>query len=242
MTKQILGSKKYNYSWGDSRYEKIESFNEIHRTEMNSEYHRTISLDTITSDYILVCGCSQSQGESVALEKTYSSILQETLGIPVYNMSISGSGCDFISTNIQEWCGNFPIKPKHVVIQWSHIDTRMYHERDQMLYHLGPWTIDKNFRHDLWKKEHELQSIYISTMDKLSERSTKFRLELHEFLNLHEIKYTEFKYGDQDNIFPDVDAIQQIDVGSDGRHMGEKSHQHLAETISKIITDTMKIK
>ncbi len=230
-----MGSKKYNYCWGDSRYEKIESFNGIYRSEMNSEYHRTISPESITSDYILVCGCSQSEGESVALEKIYSSVLQDLLKIPVYNMSISGSGCDFISTNIQEWCTNFPIKPKHVIVQWSQTSTRMYHERDHMRYHLGPWTIDKNFRHDLWKKEHELQSIYISNMDKLSERSIKFRLELNEFLNLHEIKFTEFKYGDQDNIFSDVTAIQQIDFGSDGRHMGEKSHENLAKTISKIL-------
>jgi len=235
MIKKIMGSKKYNYCHGDSRYEKIESSNGIHRSEMNSEFHRTISPDAITSDYILVCGCSQSQGESVALEKTYSSVLQKTLGIPVYNMSISGSGCDFISANIQEWCSNFPIKPKHVVVQWSHIDTRMYHEKDEMLYHLGPWTIDKNFKHNLWKKEHELQSIYISNMNKLNERSTKFRLELVEFLNSHSINFTEFKCGDHDNVFSDVATIQKLDAGSDGSHMGEKSHQTLAETISKIL-------
>jgi hypothetical protein len=237
MMTKIMGSKKYNYCYGDSRYEKIESFNGIHRSEMNSEYHRTISTESITSDYVLVCGCSQSQGESVPLEKTYSSILQDLLEMPVYNISIGGSGCDFISTNIQEWCSNFPIKPKHVVIQWSQIDTRMYYIKDQELYHLGPWTIDKNFRHNLWKKEYEFQSIYISNIDKLSQLSINSRLELIEFLNLHKISFTEIKYGDRNNIFPEVSSIENIDFGADGRHMGEKSHQNLAEIISKILHD-----
>lgn len=235
MITKIIGSQKYNYCYGDSRYEKIVSFNGIHRSEMNSEYHRTISPDTITSDYILVCGCSQSQGESVRLQKTYSSLLQESLGIPVYNMSISGSGCDFISTNIQEWCLNFPIKSKHIIVQWSHTDTRMYHVRDQQIYHLGPWTIDKNLRHDLWKKEHELQSIYTDNIDKIGQRSVNARLELQEFLNGQKINFTEFKCGDHNNIFSDIDNIQRIDVASDGSHIGEKSHQNLAEIISKIL-------
>ena len=237
MMTKIIGNRKYNYCYGDSRYELLDSYNEMHRSEMNSEYHRTISTESITSDYVLVCGCSQSQGESVSLEKTYSSILQDLLEMPVYNISIGGSGCDFISKNIQEWCSNFPIKPKHVVIQWSQIDTRMYYIRDQELYHLGPWTIDKNFRHDLLKKEYECQSIYISNIDKLSQLSINSRLELIKFLNLNKINFTEFKYGDHNNIFPEVSSIENIDFGSDGRHMGEKSHQNLAEIISKILHD-----
>ena len=30
-------------------------------------------------------------------------------------------------------------------------------------------------------------------------------------------------------------SIENIDFGADGRHMGEKSHQNLAEIISKIL-------
>ncbi len=235
MITKIMGSKKYNYCYGDSRYEKIESFNGIHRSEMNSEYHRTISTESITSDYVLVCGCSQSQGESVSLEKTYSSILQDLLEMPVYNISIGGSGCDFISKNIQEWILNFRIKPKHVIVQWSCPDSRMYYIKDQELYHLGPWTIDKNFRHNLWKKEYEFQSIYLSNIDKFSQLSINSRLELIEFLNLHKINFTDFKYGDFNKIFPNASSIENIDFGSDGRHMGEKSHQNLAEIISKML-------
>jgi hypothetical protein len=231
----MISYRKYNYCYGDSRYEKLDSYNGIHRSEMNSEYHRTIPIESIISDYILVCGCSQSEGESVRLEKTYSSVLQNSLGIPVYNISISGSGCDFISMNIQEWCRNFTIKPNHVIVQWSYPDTRMYHIRDQELYHLGPWVIDKNFRHNLWKREYELQSIYTSNIDKIGQRSTKSRLELLEFLNVQKINFTEIKLGDHDNIFPDIINIQNIDFGTDGRHMGEKSHQNLAEIILKIL-------
>lgn len=235
MITKIIGAKKYNYCYGDSRYELLDSYNEMHRSEMNSEYHRTISIESITSDYILVCGCSQSQGESVSKENTYSSVLQDLLEIPVYNISISGSGCDFISTNIQEWCNNFNIKPKHIIIQWSHPNTRMYHIRDQQLYYLGPWVIDKNFRHNLWKKEYELQWIYLNNMNYISQRSINARKELIEFLNLHKINFTEFKCGDNNNIFPDITNIQDIDVGADGRHMGEKSHQNLAKIISKML-------
>lgn len=233
---QVLPVIKRQYAFGDTRYLHLDEFNLIKKHELNSELHRTINIEEITSPYILVCGCSNSMGESITKEQTYSYLLSKNLNMPVYNMSISASGCDFISNNVKEWISNFPIKPSSIIVQWSHPTSRFSFCKTNQpldLYLLGPWVIDENFRHDLWKKETELQKVYRTNLDNILDISLHNRLSLINFLDNNKIKLIEIMIDDDrlDNLI----QFSSVDRGADGAHPGPHTHLHIANTLTTML-------
>jgi hypothetical protein len=230
---KILPPTMGRFAYGDSRYSIIPEYNAIKKHEMNQELHRTIEPEDITSEYILVCGCSQSMGEGIANTETYSHLLSQNLSVPVYNLSLSGSGCDFIELNIKNWITNFSIKPKLVIVQWSFPNSRMLHFKDGSPYLLGPWVVDNNLRHNLWKKEFELQKCYKDNIDNIYNISLVSRKSLLDFLNTNQINYIEIMLDDYN--FIESTIFNTIDRGIDGRHPGPETHRNISDKLTSMI-------
>jgi hypothetical protein len=230
---KILHPTMRRFAYGDSRYLIIPEFNGIKKHEMNRELHRTIEPEDITSEYILVCGCSFSMGEGITNTETYAHLLSENLSVPVYNLSLSASGCDFIELNIKNWITNFSIKPKLVIVQWSFPHSRMLHFKDGSPYLLGPWTVDNNFRHDLWKKEFELQKCYKNNIDNIYNISLASRKSLLDFLNINQINYIEIML--DDHTFIESTIFNTVDRGIDGQHPGPETHRNISDRLTSMI-------
>jgi hypothetical protein len=228
-----------SYAYGDARALYLKEFNLIKQHEMNTELHRTIDPSDITDPYILVCGCSNSQGEGVTMEQTYAHLLSKKLNIPVYNISISGSGCDFISLNIMNWISNFPIEPKLVIIQWSFPSSRFLFSENNHQYLLGPWIVNDNFRHNLWSAKSELKKVYHDNNHRILEISKSSRNSLLSFLDLQNIDRLEFILDDTSFGIPTVYNI--VDYGVDGKHPGPETHENISSNLHASIVNNLSI-
>jgi hypothetical protein len=239
MINKLIHPVMGKYAYGDFKFQSISEFNLIKRSELNSEFHRTIEPEEITSPYILVCGCSMSAGESITKEQTYSSLLSNNLNLPVYNLSIGGSGCDFIALNVKHWITNFPIKPTLVIIQWSFPSTRFVVLKNEEAFLLGPWTIDKNFRHKLWLKEYEMQKLYYDNIDNILEISKTSRSSLLDFLNETEITHLEIILDDDSFDIPNI--FYTTDRGTDGAHPGPETHLNISNRLTELCNKNFNI-
>ena len=237
--KRVISLKKNNYCYGNGLLKYRNEIALITRDDLNSEDHRTIKPEDINSTYVLVCGCSNSAGYGVHKEQMYSQLLQEHLGIPVYNISIPGSGCDFISLNTSLWIDNYPIKPSLVVLQWIDPTTRMFYQCDDSIYVLGPWTIDENHWHDLWRKEPMARKLYRESLSTLFNRSVEFRQNLVTKLKELNIPVLEYNFIADDSVWGNY--IPTIDRASDNSHIGPLSHSLFADTIYNQIMNDLQL-
>lgn len=68
------------------------------------------------SDYILVGGCSVTEGVPIEVKDRYTSVVERLSGIPIYNIGMGSCGYDAIVRNIINWLSKHKEnKPIHVV-------------------------------------------------------------------------------------------------------------------------------
>jgi hypothetical protein len=101
-----------------------QSLRVIHKFEQNSvEYcynsagYRNPEFDIVQTDYILVLGCSHTEGIGLPLEQTWVSKLQQMIGCSLVNLGKAGAGADFVAQNLQNWL-SVALPPRAVIIQW----------------------------------------------------------------------------------------------------------------------------
>lgn len=87
--------------------------------KLNNYGHRSKNIDEIdTNNYILFIGDSHTFGVGLELEKTYAYLTAQDLNMTYYNLSVGGTGLDFMFYNLNMWLTKFP-KPKYISICWT---------------------------------------------------------------------------------------------------------------------------
>lgn len=88
----------------------------------NSWGYRTKEFSELNDDYILVFGCSFTEGIGLNYDDTWASKLGKKLNLDVFNLGIGGAGPDISSYNTILF-HNFLLEnkkfPKYVVYQWT---------------------------------------------------------------------------------------------------------------------------
>jgi len=85
--------------------------------EFNNLGYRTREIDTL-GDYILVFGCSYTEGVGLFENEIWCNILGKKLGIDILNLSKSGTGPDIVNLNTQLFVKNKFSTPRAVINQW----------------------------------------------------------------------------------------------------------------------------
>ena len=85
--------------------------------EFNSLGYRTRELDTL-DDYILVLGCSYTEGVGLYENEIWCNVLGKQLGIDILNLAKAGTGPDIVNFNTQLFVKNKFVKPRAVINQW----------------------------------------------------------------------------------------------------------------------------
>jgi len=85
--------------------------------EFNSLGYRTRELDTL-DDYILVFGCSYTEGTGLFENEIWCNVLGNELGIDILNLAKAGTGPDVVNLNTQLFVKNKFVKPRAVINQW----------------------------------------------------------------------------------------------------------------------------
>jgi hypothetical protein len=84
-----------------------------------NEYgYRTHSFQNITNNYILISGCSLTEGHGLDYEQSWGAKIEKNLNLPVINLAKGGANGEFVSQNLCNWLNNDYAKPKIVIAQW----------------------------------------------------------------------------------------------------------------------------
>ena len=90
--------------------------------DYNSSGHRCKEIHELSDDYILVAGCSTTDGHEEKLEETYPYILAKKLGVDYYNLGLKGSSANTTYYNLTLFLSKVHVKPRAVVLQWPHFN------------------------------------------------------------------------------------------------------------------------
>lgn len=166
----------------------------------------------VWEDSVVVFGCSNVKGTGHPIEDTICYILEETLGIPVVNMGISGGGIDITCWNSLILHDHYP-KPKAIVHIWTALDRYAEYngELSMILHHSN-----KKYCHNhTWSERSKL---YV----KADRALWKNKLPYYECaMFTHVAKELE------------VDFYDQVDDARDICHPGTKSYRIAVKGIAE---------
>lgn len=112
----------------------------------NSLGHRSKELkDLDLNNYILVTGCSNTEGVGLAVEDTYSHVLANKLNADYYNLALGATGQDVVLHNLVVWFNQIKVKPKAVIIQWPDFTRVVTGDSASTLEPRGMWQDNENF-------------------------------------------------------------------------------------------------
>jgi hypothetical protein len=84
----------------------------------NSYGYRTKEFDADLQDYIVIAGCSLSEGHGLHLDQTWGKKLERAVNQPVINLAKGGANAEFVSQNLTNWLHSNFKKPGLVIAQW----------------------------------------------------------------------------------------------------------------------------
>jgi hypothetical protein len=175
-------------------------------------------------EYILVGGCSITEGIPINVDDRYTSVLESLSGSPVYNIGLGACGYDAIVRNIINWLYlNKDNKPIHVVTFMPN-DTRVILKPKNITSALS--TIGT------WSKSHEKfveladMNGYFETNAMLQYRNLKCVLELLNIPYTFIINYTN-KVEGHDEYAIKSPLFSEHSVAVDNIHPGEDWHNSM---------------
>jgi hypothetical protein len=84
----------------------------------NSYGYRTKEFNKEIKNYLVISGCSLTEGHGLQLEQTWGNKLEEQLNIPVVNLAKGGANAEFVSQNLINWINSEFSKPLAIIAQW----------------------------------------------------------------------------------------------------------------------------
>lgn len=225
-----------NFQGGDLE----ETFIESLKTQPDDWYYRTVEITYLINDYghrcksvkeldfdnyILISGCSHTQGVGLELEKTYPYLLSKKLDCDYYNMGLPATGIDVVEHNIVTWLFKYPKKPKAIIIQWPDY-TRFLSNYPgyPTLIPNGSWT-DDTFSKKL-----------ISAGDVTGIFNARKKLCSNNIKNAAQnIALVTFNYGGQTPVDEQTYFFRRLDLARDLSHSGIKSHENITNSVLEIL-------
>lgn len=217
------------------------SFNELgHRSISSIPFQK----DQTPKDYILAIGCSFTEGVGIANDELFHQQVGAKLKIPVYNMGLGGSGCDFLSINLYEWLTHYQ-KPKAIIIQWPQPDRKFYYPLDTSLntiHCIGPWVVNiTNFntakdRLEAFKFKSLLATDALTHFSNVIQSGIKAMLVASNipFVELYSNGYTDFDANlADDHVIVTTMTGYKGDFARDLAHPGVVWNTEAAECISQ---------
>jgi hypothetical protein len=84
----------------------------------NSYGYRTNEFNKEIKNYLVISGCSLTEGHGLHLEQTWGKKLEEQLNIPIVNLAKGGANAEFVSQNLINWVNSDFTNPTAVIAQW----------------------------------------------------------------------------------------------------------------------------
>lgn len=200
----------------------------------NSKGYRTKEISDVDKDFILVMGCSYTEGVGLRYDHIWCDILCKKLGIDHLNLSKSSVGPDIIYLNSYQYIKNeFPI-PKMVIFQWPQNARKFFaykHMQDIVLKHYSISNLHENKKDMNWYKNRYCKD--------LGEMTISNYLHYNVTNNFwRSINVPVFNWTWQGDFEPPIDAPglypvvnENSDKARDMQHDGPLVHQEVADKL-----------
>jgi hypothetical protein len=234
--KNLIGSHltgTFNYSGSDTKESYLINLKRKKNTNWvyenldiiynyNDAGHRCKSVkDLDTENYILFCGCSNTEGIGVRLEDSFPYLVSKELNLDYYNLGVGSTGLDVLEYNLFTWLKNVNNNPKLIVIQWpDHSRFIGLRPNYDTFLPYGNWSSDKYIKNFISASEityHNNARKFIT--ENLIRQSISN-------LNVIRVQYQGLQQYDYNSIY-----WRYEDKGRDLVHPGIKSHAALAKII-----------
>ena len=97
---------------------KMECVKDMIEFRYNAYGYRTHQFDNISSPYLLVAGCSLTEGHGLHLSQTWANKLETQSQTTVINLAKGGANAEFVGQNIINWINSDFRYPDAIVLQW----------------------------------------------------------------------------------------------------------------------------
>ena len=92
--------------------------NDIVEFDFNEYGYRTRSFSNNLKNYILISGCSLTEGQGLHFNQTWANKLEQGCNIPVINLAKGGANAEFVGQSLTNWLNGDFSKPSLVIAQW----------------------------------------------------------------------------------------------------------------------------
>jgi len=165
-------------------------------------------------------GCSITWGEFCEFEESAPYQLAKITGLEIDNLGVCGGSPDLIYFQIQQLTKVYT--PKMVIIQWP-TDTRTYKLLGDQVLNLGVWVTE------LKSRAHDHHPKIVTQYQKdilngaIQQRNKEYMDDVHKLVTCPLITFR----------YQDYFKSENIDLATDHRHPGPKSHRRVAELLSE---------
>jgi hypothetical protein len=84
----------------------------------NSYGYRTDEFNKELKEYIVISGCSLTEGHGLHLVQTWGKKLEQQLNKPVVNLAKGGANAEFVCQNLTNWLNSEFNTPAAIIAQW----------------------------------------------------------------------------------------------------------------------------
>jgi len=218
----------------------------------NSWGYRAKEFSDLSDEYMVVFGCSFTEGIGLHYDDIWPTKLSKKLNLDVFNLGVGGSGPDvaFYNTILFH---NFVLKkkklPKYVIYQWT------FDNRTSYMFYRNPHTVQIetfsiSYPKEVYPKNHEkyfdwYHYGFVENEGELIKQSNLFTLTCDNLWNTLNIPVYHWTWGDDFNLkkselFHNEIKIDQIqddfeEKGRDCAHNGHLSQDIVVDKILKKI-------
>lgn len=214
----------------------------------NSWGYRTKEFSELSDEYVLVFGCSFTEGIGLHYDDIWATKLSKKLNIDVFNLGIGGSGPDIVFYNTILF-QNFVLKnnklPKYVIYQWPFDNRTSYmFYREENLMHIETFSISypKEAYPPNYKKYFDwYYQSFVENEGELIKQSNIFSLSCNNLWKAANIPVYHWTWGDDFNLkkselFHNELKIHQVqdcfeEKGRDCTHNGHLSQDLVVNKI-----------
>jgi hypothetical protein len=186
----------------------------------NANGFRTHDFSEIDSDCILVFGDSFTLGLGTNIENRFTDVMQQQLGLKVFNISLNGASNDWIARRVVDML-NF-VQPRAVVIHYTfshrreHADTTWFDDERTLCE--PQYTDLENFYN--WQKNFNLIVNTVGHIPLIHSFIPTWHTTLIDYLDI------------PGKVLP---PVALLDTARDGFHYGIKTHQRLAHKLTNLL-------
>ena len=124
----------------------------------NSEGYRCEQINSYRGkQFILVFGCSYTEGIGLHREDIWHSLMGKELNMPVMNLGVSGSGPDLQMLNTVQYLKNNLPKPKYVFYQWPSILRKYFIYGERNISPYVPGNPEDSHHRDIYAARHDAE-------------------------------------------------------------------------------------